>query len=157
MNTIGVFINPNNLAITQFNNFPFNGACCVAENACAVNEDAVYNLFTGSLDGAAKISSRIVFGPTDFGVHNPKRARIIEIGCKCEGTLNVTITDEENRSFTKSGITNTHLFIPEEMIIVGDRNVRGRYLTIAIENVDGCNFELLSVNVTLTIMRPVRG
>lgn len=156
MNTIGLLYNTKNLAVTQIRNFPFNGLCVVGDEASAVNEDGIYSLYSGQTDGGTKIKSRIVFGPTDFDVTNPKRVRVIDIGCKCAGTLSMTVSDEEGRSFTKTGTTNTSLFIPEEIIIYGDRNVRGRYLTFAIENTDGCNFELLSVNVILTTMRQER-
>jgi hypothetical protein len=156
MNTLGLLYNTSNLAVTQFNNFPFKGLCLVDEQACGVNDDGIFQLFTGQRDSEIEINSKIVFGPTDFGISNPKRVRLVDIGCRCSGSLNVTVTDEEGRSFTKTGTTNTHLYIPEQIIIYGDRNVRGRYLTVTIENAEGCDFELLSVDVSLTILRQVR-
>jgi len=156
MDTIGLLYNTSNLAVTQVRNFPFDELLMVGEDACGVNEEGIYHLHTGQTDDGTDIASKIVFGPTDFGSPNPKRVRIIEIGCRCSGTLSVTVSDEEGRRFTKTGASNTHLFIPEEIVITGDRNVRGRYLTFTIENTDGCNFELLSVNVILTMMRQVR-
>lgn len=156
MNTIGLLYNTKNLAVTQIRNFAFKGLCAIGDEACAVNEEGIYCLYASQTDNGIKINSRFVFGPTDFGSSSPKRVRVIEIGCRCSGKLKVTVSDEEGRSFIKAGETNTHLYIPEEMIIYGDRNVRGRYLTFAIENDEGCNFEILNINVILTIMRQVR-
>lgn len=156
MNTIGLFYNTGNLAVTQFDNMPFNGFGIAGGEAFAVNQDGIYQLFSGQLDDQTFVNSLFALGPTDFGDTEPKRVRTIEIGCRCSGTLSVTVSDEEGRSFTKTGITNTNLFIPEVMIIKGNRNVRGRYLTFTFENVDGCDFELLEVKVILTGMRQVK-
>lgn len=156
MDTIGLLYNTSNLAVTQVRNFPFDELLMVGEDACGVNSEGIYQLHTGQTDNGTVIDSWIVFGPTDFGSSSPKRVRVIDIGCRCSGTLNVTVSDEEGRSFTKTGSTSTSLFIPEQIIIYGDRNVRGRYLTVKVENTEGCNFELLSVDVILTMMRQVR-
>lgn len=156
MNTIGLFINPSNLAITQYLNMPFNGFGMAGDHAFAVNKDGIFQLFSGQLDSQSLINSRCVLGPADFGDTEPKRVRTIEIGCRCSGSLSVAVSDEEGRSFTKTGTTNTNLFIPEVIIIKGDRNVRGRYLKFIFENVDGCDFEILEVKVILTGMRQVK-
>jgi hypothetical protein len=152
MNTIGLLYNTQNLACTQVRNMDFCGLGTVDDNIVAVSDTGIYQLFTGELDNGTIITTKATFGPTDFGVPNLKRARIIDISCRCTGTLSVTVSGEDGKSFTKTGATKTRLYNPENIRIFGDRNVLSRYLTISVSNPDGCNFEILEISVTLAIM-----
>lgn len=152
MNTIGLLYNTQNLACTQLRNMDFCGLGVVDDNIVAVSDTGIYQLFTGELDNGIIIPGQVTLGPTDFGVPNLKRARIIDISCRCTGTLSVTVSGEDGKSFTKTGSTKTNLHNPENIRIFGDRNVLSRYLTFSISNTDGCDFEILGVAVTLTVM-----
>ena len=152
MNTIGLLYNTQNLACTQIRNMDFCGLGTVDDNIVAVSDTGIYQLFTGELDNGIIIPGQVTLGPTDFGVPNLKRVRIIDISCRCTGTLSVTVSGEDGKSFTKTGATKTSLYNPENIRIFGDRNVLSRYLTISVSNTDGCNFEILDISVTLSIM-----
>jgi len=152
MNTIGLLYNTQNLACTQLRNMDFCGLGVVDDNIVAVSDTGIYQLFTGELDNGIIMPGKATWGPTDFGVPNLKRVRIIDISCRCTGTLSVTVSGEDGKSFTKTGATKTSLYNPENIRIFGDRNVLSRYLTISVSNTDGCNFEILDISVTLSIM-----
>jgi hypothetical protein len=156
INTIGLLYNTRNLAVTQVDKFGFNSLGFLGDGESAgVNDNGIYKLFSGQLDATAQINSSIQFGPTDFGIPFKKRVRIMDIGCRCSGTLSLTVTDEEGRSFTKTGATKSNLFLPEKIRIFGNRNVEGRYLTFTLTNTEGCDFELLDIFVNLTVMRAI--
>jgi len=152
MNTIGILYNTQNLACTQLRNMDFCGLGAMDNDVVAVSDAGIYQLFAGELDNVVVIPAKATFGPTDFGVPNLKRVRIIDISCRCTGTLSVTVSGEDGKSFTKTGTTKTSLYNPENIRIFGDRNVLSRYLTISVNNVGGCNFEILDISVTLSIM-----
>lgn len=152
MNTIGLLFNTQNLACTQLRNMDFCGLGTVNDDIVVVSDTGIYQLFTGELDNGIIIPGQATWGPTDFGIPNLKRARIIDISCRCTGTLSVTVSGEDGKSFTKTGATKTSLYNPENIRIFGNRNVLSRYLTFSVSNPDGCDFEILGISVTLAIM-----
>ena len=136
-------------ATTQYWNYPFNSFCRFLGRDLAASPEGLF-LLEGETDDGAKIESKIVLNDTDMGLDNPKRARFAYFGYEADGDLEVSFSADEKWPQTKTigsqktGQQRRRVSVPH--------NIFGRYWSVSVANVAGCDFSLDSIEI-LPILR----
>jgi len=133
---------------TQYINYDFNSMVKFGDVYLGASADGIYEL-EGDTDDGDRIGAYFEPVVTDFGINNPKKVRFMFLGYEAEGDLIVTSGD--NRS-TVSRTVDSVRTGQQWRRITGTREIRGRYLTFQISNVDGCDFGIDSIDVVFVVM-----
>jgi len=133
---------------TQYIDYDMNSMVKFGDTFLGASPDGIYEL-DGDTDDGDGIGAYFEPVVTDFGINNPKKVRFMFLGYEAEGDLIVTLGD--NRSWV-SGTVDSVRTGQQWRRITGVRNVRGRYLTFRISNVNGCDFGIDSIDVALVVM-----
>jgi len=139
-----------NRATTQYNNFPFTEYCNTGHCLLAIGPEGVYQIGCGTSDGEEKIDAWFHLNMTDFGISNPKRLRFMYFGFESDEDLKVTVYADE--------VVKREYFIPSyrpkqqrTRIPIG-RDVKGRYWSFKIANINGCDFSMDSIMAMVVIL-----
>jgi len=112
------------------------------------DEDGFYKL-EGADDAGVNISASIKLPTTDFGILNQKRMRCLYLGYECDhGELQATVVSDETHSMTKT-FKSTHLGKSIGQKITVDRDIKGRYFDVEINNLHGCDFTINAVDALI--------
>ena len=145
MGYIGLRVNMRNNAISQYGNYDFKSFCDFGSVCLACGDGGIYSL-NGSDDDGTDISSEFKSMTTDFDVANQKRLRSLFIGGEWDGWLKVTITDDEgnSREYLTPPLDSGNLQEGNKVAI--GRDGKGRYWNFEVENIDGCDFSVDSMD-----------
>ena len=120
-----------------------------------LGDDEGFYSHTGDNDDGSPILSTFRLPTTDFGMLNQKRIRHLYLGAESEGELSVTVTADETLSVTK-------FFNPAERgyqvgsKVTVDREVKGRYFSVEISNLNGDDFGIDSVDALILKLSAVK-
>ena len=139
-------------APSQFGNFNFKGMCKFGDILLGGNEDGMFTLESGDLDGTAKIDAHIRTGPTDFGAEEEKRLRRAYVSLRTNGRMMMSVS-ADGKDDVKQEITphNTNLDMIHQKV-TGGRDIRGKYLDLKLENVNGADFTINEVKAVLIVL-----
>ena len=143
-------INLANLSTTQFCNYDFNSFCKIGDKYFGANDSGIFEL-TGNDDAGSNINAFFELILSDFGISNMKRIRSLYVGGEANGSLTLTLKDDENNSRTynlnlTSGNKQSSAKVP-----VG-RDGLGRYWQVRIDNVSGVYFAIDSIKALAIIL-----
>jgi hypothetical protein len=138
--------------VTQFTNLPFTSACVFEGVPIAADGSGIYTLETSETDDGEEINSLIEFFRTDFGIDNEKRIRKLWVGYKSKGDLTFKISVDEGDWEEFTLVETGEEFKQKSASIPVPRNLHGRYWQFAIENPDGVDFSIDSINAVLVIL-----
>ena len=149
---LGLSICLNNLAVSQYCNHKFDSIVKFGERYIGAGQDGIATLDDAETDGGAVIDSVIELPLTDFGISHQKRLRSIYIGYETEGSLKLTVTNDEGnvREYTLTALTAGNIQHGGKVSI--NRDGKGRYWKLKIENVNGCDFSIDMIEVIPVIL-----
>jgi len=139
------------LAPTQYSNYNFDSMCKFGDVYLGCNELGIFTL-DGETDNNIHIAALFELLLTDFGVPNQKRIRKVYLGYEASGSLVLEIKDDDDntRRYTvEAALANQRQH--GARVPVG-RDGKGRYWTFGVENVEGCDFSLDSMDVLVTVL-----
>lgn len=138
-------------ALTQYTNFPFNSFAAFNGMYLAASVEGLFML-GGATDNGAIINAAARVGITDFGTSFLKRVDRSYVGYRTDGNLVVRVyTDEvDSRDYLleatgRLGLHGNHFRI--------GKGLRARYWQFEIQNQNGANFTLNSIELKPTQLR----
>ena len=138
----GLRVNQRNQAVTQYTGYEFNSMAVWGDRPIAIDENGIYELFTGDTDNGREIDARVDFPQLQLGTLKLKRIRAVVVGARVDGTIRVAVEDDDKakrRYYTPS-------FLPGNQQLLrttcGRNFHKGCYYTIGVENVQGSDFHL---------------
>jgi len=139
------------VALSQYKGFNFNSLCKFGDGFLGANEHGIFSLEDGDSDQNGHIEGHVTFGKTDFGVSNEKRFRKTYVGYETSGELEYSLTPDDGTEtvYTLSVIHSSQR--QHSGVINGQRSVVGRYYTIKVSNLYGCDFSLDSIDGILIV------
>ena len=154
-----VCIELNNFAPTQSTVMNFNGYCRVGEKYLAINSDGIYSILSSDQADGTDIDAYFKLPRTDFGIKNYKRLRSLYVGYEADGQLQFTITADESISSTYTLEPIRDNLKQHGSKINVSRKIIGRYFDLKIENVNGCDFSIDTIDATVIVLgrRPRMG
>jgi len=149
---LGIAMRLNNLAISQYCRYDFDSMVKFGDTYLGAGEEGLFTLEDADTDDGVDIDAIIEFPTTDFGISHQKRLRSIYIGYETEGSLKLTVTNDEGneREYTLTALKTGNIQHGGEVSVNRDR--KSRYLKLKIENVDGCDFSLNMIEAIITIL-----
>jgi hypothetical protein len=146
---LGITINLENNSISQYADFNFNSMTKFGDKYIGASENGIFEL-VGETDNEYEIYAFIESPISDFLSSNQKRIRFLLIGCEVYGQLLVTVQHEGqfNREYT---VTPVSVAERDIRVPVGT-NGKGRYWMFRIENVDGSDFSIDSLEAMFTLL-----
>jgi hypothetical protein len=112
----------------------------------------MFKLDDGDTDGEDKISAWVRTGPTDFGAEEEKRLRRIYVSYRTAGRMKMSVSGDGKEEITQDIIANN---VDLDMIhqkVAGGRDIRGKYLDLKLENVEGADFLVNEVKAVLIVL-----
>ncbi|RKZ85529.1 MAG: hypothetical protein DRQ39_07005 [Gammaproteobacteria bacterium] len=142
-------INTKNAALTEYTNFPFNHIVYFeGETIAFLNDGAV--ILGGDLDDATEIDSVAELSPGDFDTSRLKRMPYGYIGAKTDDKIRVTMVGDEGSVATVAALTATNGRNRRAKLA---RGPKARYWAARIENINGENFAVDSVEYLPMVLR----
>lgn len=144
------------LASSQYIHYNFDAMCKFGDTYLGCNEAGIFAL-DGDSDNNIKIDAFFELLTTDFGIPNQKRIRKVYLGYEASGSLVLEVLDDGNNSrryTVESSLKDQRQ--SNAKISVG-RDGKGRYWTFKVENINGCDFSLDSIDVLMTILNKKPG
>lgn len=138
-------------ALTQYTNFPFNSFAAFNGMYLAASAEGLFML-GGATDNGAIINAAARVGMTDFGTSFLKRVDRSYVGYRTDGNLVIRVyTDEvDSRDYLlqatgRLGMHGNHFRI--------GKGLRARYWQFEVQNQNGANFVLNSIELKPTQLR----
>ena len=149
---LGLAMRLKNLAVSQYCGYEFDSIVKFGDMYLGAGEEGLFTLEDADTDDGVEIDSIIELPTTDFGISNQKRIRAIHVGCETGGKLKLTLSNDEDneREYTLVPINISNRQHGSKVKV--NRNGKGRYWTVKIENVDGCDFSLNMIELIATIL-----
>ena len=133
---------------TQYLNYDFTSMVKFGASYLGCNNDGIFEL-SGNNDNSRPIDAWIKPLITDFGISNPKKCRAGYIGYETQGELDVKVQADEGKEYVAILPININGQQGKKFSI--SRNIKGRYITITILNVKGCDFGIDSMDICLIV------
>lgn len=136
--------------LTQYTNFDFNSMCRFNGQTLAASDGGLFVIDSGDDDDGTDIDAYFELPRSDFGSAYQKRIRSGYAGYESSGTLNIKLATDEGTAVTlplsptRSGQHGGRF--------PGRRDTKGRYHTIRVENVDGCDFSIDRIDIIPVIL-----
>ena len=147
-------MNIENIAVTEYNNFPFHTLGKVKNNYIGMAPDGVYLLDGDSDEGNVDIDAEFLTGLSDFGTIHNKRIRDSHIGYRANGDIQVSyIADRETdkRVYTLS-TTGSERGIRKQRVKMS-RGVKSNYYQVGVSNVNGSDFEIDHMQMVIDVLK----
>lgn len=151
MARITLFLNIHNFAAAQFFNHSANSAAIYNRELLFATSEGLFEStgdndgyeIVGELEVPIPISAWVLFPTSNFGYTGYKTPRSMLLGGKFSDTMKLTITDSKKvtQEFTSIILTEDGCKFP----LRSDQ--RSRYLKVKIENVDGSDFSLETMDL----------
>ena len=132
---------------TQYLNYSFTSMVKFGDSYLGCNEDGIVEL-RGNNDNGRAIDAWVKLPSTDFVIPNPKKCRAGYIGYEAQGELDVRVQADEGPEYVAILPVNNKQQGRKFPI---SRNIKGRYITFTILNVNGCDFGIDSMDVCVII------
>lgn len=139
------------LAVTQYAKYNFNSMCKLGDVYLGSDDDAIYEL-SGSDDAGTDIDAFFELPGTDFGLPNQKRIRKAYIGYEADGQLMLEVKDDDdNVRRYPVNVPLKDLRQHSTAVPIG-RDGKGRYWGFKIENVNGSDFSVDSIDISIVLL-----
>jgi hypothetical protein len=142
---LGICLNLAKFYPSQYAGYNFNSFCELDGRYLAANADGIFILDNADTDNGTEIEAFIESFLLDLGTQI--RIRKVYLGYETNGTLILKVKDNEGneRTYTITPIDDDRLQ-HDERVRIG-RDGKGRYWSFRIENVDGCDFSMDSMEI----------
>ena len=147
-------LNRERVAFGQYINYTYDSFCKFGERYLGANENGVFILDVADKDGTTDISAWFKLLMTNFGFKGTKRIRFLNIAGESDGTYQVTpVADEVAGNAVEVIPENRSNRINTVKVPIG-RYLRGRNWSLIVENLEGADFSIDSINVQLAGLMP---
>ena len=133
---------------TQYVNYDFTSMVKFGDLYLGCNNNGIFEL-DGTSDNGRPIDAWVKSLTTDFEISNPKKCRAGYIGYETQGELDVRVQADEGIEYVAILPVNSNGQQGKKFPL--PRNIKGRYITFTVLNVDGCDFGIDSMDVCLII------
>ena len=147
LRSLGLSICLNNFAVSQYCRYDFDSMY----GRMAAGKDGIFVLNNADNDNGKYIESVIELPLTDLGISNLKRLRNVYVGYETNGSLKLKVQDDEGNE--REYILNNNGNLQQGGRIPIGRDGKGRYWQLRLENIDGCDFSLDTIEVIPVILR----
>ena len=149
---LGLSMCLSNLAVSQYCRNKFDSMCKFGGKYLGAGRDGICILDNAETDGGIIIDSIIELPLTDFGLSHQKRLRSIYVGYETEGSLKLTVSNDDGneREYTLTALKIGNIQHGGKVPV--NRDGKGRYWKLKIENVDGCDFSLDMIEIIPIIL-----
>jgi hypothetical protein len=149
---LGLAMRLNNLAVSQYCRYDFDSMVKFGDMYLGAGGEGLFTLEDAETDDGVEIDVIIEFPTADFGISHQKRVRSLFIGYETSGNMILTLSNDEDneRVYTLASINASNKQHGSKVKI--NRDGKGRYWTVKIENVDGCDFSLNMIEAIITIL-----
>lgn len=147
---IAIVMRLENQAVSQYDNYSFNSFCKIGDTYFGASSSAIYSL-GGEDDNGTDIDAIFALVLSDWGVSNVKRIRKIYVGYETDGDITVKVKNDNDNERSYTMEYNLYDRQNGNVVNVG-RDGIGRYWLIRLDNVDGCDFAIDSIEVLPTIL-----
>ena len=153
---LGVCLNLKTNTISQYANYDFNSFCTFNGVPLAASTDGIFELDSAETDNAVLIKSFVELVSTDFGASSPKRMRSAMVGYETSGYLvfKVKTDDDTELEYVMQPDKTAQKKYGEKLSL--SRSQKGVTWRFRIENRDGCDFSLDSIDLVVVPLHPGR-
>jgi hypothetical protein len=124
----------------------------IGNHYVGANQDGIFRLHTGDYDAGAPIEAFFELATSDWGIPEQKRIRAMYFGYESDGNLMVTVKDDDGNERSFSLTANHTANLQHGAKINGARDGKGRYWQIRVDNVNGSDFSVDSIQVLPVIL-----
>ena len=156
----GLHTNLKNMASAQFDGVDFKSIMIFDGKCVGANADGLFTIGSNDRDqyinadstGTA-IAASLEPAQADLDISNQKRLRKLYIGHESDGELQVVVKFDgeatgKTFSFSPEGTANKQ----RSAIVNCRRDQKGRYFSTKIQNVDGCDFSVDTIDGVVAIL-----
>jgi hypothetical protein len=138
--------------LSQWQNYDFNSMAKIGGQYVGAGENGLMLLERGDFDNGAPIEAFFELATSDWGIPEQKRIRALYFGYESDGNLMVTVRDDDGneRSFTL--LPNHSANLQHGAKITGARDGKGRYWMVRVDNVNGSDFSVDSIQVLPVVL-----
>jgi len=149
---LGLAMRLNNLAVSQYCGYNFDSMVKFSNMYLGAGEEGLFTLEDADTDNGVDIDAIIEFPTTDFGISHQKRFRSLYAGYETNGEMIITLYDDEGneRRYTLPSANISNKQHGSKVKI--NRDGKGRYWTVRVENAAGCDFSLNMLEAIVTIL-----
>ncbi|RPI56185.1 MAG: hypothetical protein EHM49_00890 [Deltaproteobacteria bacterium] len=149
---LGLSMCLSNLAVSQLCKYKFDSMVKFGDVYVGAGPDGIFTLEDSDTFDGGEIDSVVELPLTDLGVSYQKRLRKIHVGFETNGSLKVTVSNDEGneREYTLTPLNTSNLQHGSRVSV--NRDGKGRYWKLRLENIDGCDFSLDSIEVIPIIL-----
>ena len=153
----GITLNTENIAVSQITNYQFNSLGTVGRYPIAANENGLFILESADDDNGTEIDSIVHFVNSHLDYLGIKRFRKLYIGYETSGNLIFSVETDENNTKSYELNTSNDSQLQHRDIVQMTRDMAGVYWRFKIENIDGCDFSVDSIEGLPVYLTKSRG
>lgn len=144
----------NSRGLSQYLGWPFTSMAQIGDTYFGAGPDGLYQI-GGDTDDGVDIDCRIETPTFDGGAVNQKRIRSIYLGGKFSGEMILTALDDEDNE-REYAVGSPEASNQRSLKVPVGRDGKGRYWQVRLENEDGADFSVDTIDVNLLVlpMRP---
>ena len=145
MGYVAIGVNIKNVAVTQYTEYGFNSMAVFSGVPLAANSSGIYRLDNGDTFNGVDVEAYFLLPYTDFGTSFLKKIRRVALGYESNGDLKLTLYYDEAVSAEASMVLSGFGMRKHEGVVYFRRDMLGTYLTLKVENLQGCDFSVDSI------------
>ena len=139
MNTIGICLNTENFAPSQYSNFNFNSMCVFNDKVICAGDSGIFE-HSGTSDNTVAITSYFQLPSSSFDTSQQKKFRKLYMSGYFSGEMAVAVvTDEDEITAISTGSVSADNATLEVPLNFTDN---GEFMGIEISNVGGADFSI---------------
>lgn len=149
---LGLAMRLSNLAVSQYCRYDFDSMTKFGDMYLGTGEEGLFTLEDADTDDGVDIDAIIEFPTTDFDMSYQKRIRSLYVGYETSGNMTLTLSNDEDneREYTLAPINISNKQHGSKVGV--NRDGKGRYWKIRIENEEGCDFSINMLEAIATIL-----
>ena len=149
---LGLCLQLERMAMSQYANWNFNSMTKFNGQYLGANENGLFVLSDGDLDGVSEIPAFFELLTSDWGIENQKRVRSMYVGYETNGRLKFAVKDDDGNE-TEYILEANHFDNAQHGAkLPGSRKSKGRYWMIRVDNMNGADFSVDNIRILPVIL-----
>jgi hypothetical protein len=147
-------LNAKLLAAAEYDNYPFTSLFRLGTDVYGIAAGGLYKL-TGANDNGAQITAEIISGVSTCGFPQLKNAPDVYLDLRGDGDIAITpVYDEDDDPYEFIEPCDNDMHLTTQRVQL-DRGAEGTHIQWRLRNMDGSNFDLQSVMVSVQPRRRI--
>ena len=155
MSYLGISMNLKNFACSQYAGWDFDSMGMFEGQPIGANSSGIFKLDMDSSFGGTNVTSFLESHLTDFGIENIKRPRRVILSGEFDGAIKLTTRcrDEDSSSIIERAYTVTPRSAYQKSVEIDLKSdTQARYWSFRVDNVDGIDFSIDSIEVIMIVL-----